>query len=107
MAKTVDGVVYAMHTFVVEGGTTGVTAQEALDRVAVEHPNVHLYEVVTVKANPGDVGIVMVGVSARVALLPAEEAVAFARQLAVARFPKTAAEEWAVVDADGVDLGSF
>ena len=63
MAKTVDGVVYAMHTFVVEGGDTGVTAQEALDRVAVEHPNVHLYEVVTVKANPGDVGIVMVGVS--------------------------------------------
>ena len=107
MAKTVDGVVYAMHTFVVEGGDTGVTAQEALDRVAVEHPNVHLYEVVTVKANPGDVGIVMVGVSARVALLPAEEAVAFARQLAVARFPKTAAGEWAVVDADGVDLGSF
>lgn len=107
MAKTVDGVVYAMHTFVVEGGATGVTAQEALDRVAAQHPNAHLYEVITVKANPGDVGIVMVGVSARVALLPAGQAIAFARQLAVARFPNTAAGEWAVVDAAGVDLTSY
>lgn len=107
MAKTVDGVVYAMHTFVVEGGALGVTAQEALDRVAVQHPNVHLYEVITVKAGPGDVGIVMVGVSARVALLPVQQAIEFARQLAVARFPNTAAGDWAVVDGDGVDLDSY
>lgn len=107
MAKTVDGVVYAMHTFVVEGGATGVTAQEALDRVAVQHPNVHLYEVIAVKADPGDVGIVMVGVSARVALLTVQQAIEFARQLAVARFPNTAAGDWAVVDGDGVDLDSY
>lgn len=102
--ETVDGAVFATRTFLVQGGTQGLSSDEVIDRVEETHRNVRLYSTFALRAAPYGVGLVMVQVSAQVSLLPLPEAVAFVRGLAVDRFPQTCVGEWGVVDGAGREL---
>lgn len=104
MDRTVNGVVYAGHTFAVPGGDVGRSVDEMLDVLERDHPGVRLYFVFGVRAAPGAVGIVMVQLSVRVSLAPVQDAVELARSVACSRFKGMSPGEWGVVDENGVDL---
>ena len=104
MDRTVNGVVYATHTFAVPGGKSGRSVDEMLEVLERDYPGVSLYFVFGVRAAPGAMGIIMVQLSVRVSLASVEDAVELARSVACSRFKGMQPGEWGVVDENGVDL---
>lgn len=104
MDRTVNGVVYATHTFAVPGGKSGRSVDEMLEVLERNYPGVSLYFVFGVRAAPGAMGIIMVQLSVRVSLASVQDAVVLARGVACSRFKGMRPGEWGVVDENGVDL---